>query len=742
MPTEEDLKKATATLQKGEDKDEIGPITFAPTNDLERQALSNVAPPPPPQSTWGSIKDDGMRAAASTAAGVLGGPIAGSVIGAGVSSRPGTPAKSGDDKDVAEWEKEPPAETGATQESLGALSSSSSAEQLSTPSYQVRPNAGPAQGVPVDATINAGKYGPNGRDMLENGLPGTTTKAIAAEKATGEADAQEAKGVYDILDNFNTRADERAATAESRRVADQASVEARNADISRRSDIEGARRVDTGRIFKKPSYIGTAISAAMLAFVAGRQGRDPSIGIQMIDRSIQQDIQEQKDDIAMGKSGIDDEKNNLAAFARISGDRRQGELLYEAQAYKAAANKVRAMGAKFQGPKAILAAEKISSALEEQGYKRNMDAYSRVYEQEHLVNPLLKPAWQRRGGIMGTQQNAPPEAPQAPLSIGSGSSAPTSPSPVTDDGTTNPDGSPVTGPITFGRPVTAPETTITGKRPMSPSQQAAYAAVGGKPLPQSAAITVPTTTLTSDSKDTKNRRVVDSQLGVEGGSRHAEVERSLLDAEIRQAGYVDADGTVSTKNGPHVQALITEKKKQWEEQRQKIAKEYVPAAQSSASAKQLQYAVTSLESEFRAKYPELSDIEREKKLNEFLQAGYSSVGGETVNKARDIAARLGYESYDSAVRKATRFNQILATSQTDYSHAKFGSAVNPSEAASRERVTSPIHSWHLVRGFAHDASTGSAALEQAALSQGSPAAQMLYLAGRTKNQTPLAQPGR
>ena len=172
----------------------------------------------------------------------------------------------------------------------------------------------------------------------------------------------------------------------------------------RQKQIDDATRAytndlaDTGKYWRNPGHIISAIGAAILA--AGSPG-DPGIGVRIITNAVNQDYKQRQE---LAQMHLGELRSGLADYRKIAGDAELGDKLAYAESNRVAAMELERIGGQFQGPIARAKAAAISKELM-RNYEVQMAQlhaqmiYNRAQKQDPGILAVMKATGEGTNGV-------------------------------------------------------------------------------------------------------------------------------------------------------------------------------------------------------------------------------------------------------------------------------------------------------------------------------------------------------
>jgi hypothetical protein len=254
-----------------------------------------------------------------------------------------------------------------------------------------RASAG-GMGIPGVVEGEAENYAPFGGEepweQAARTLPGEIKGAITAG---AQAEGDKADALKDYYKRTQEAQAEEHAVLRQRQIEDQQQIQAKQQQIEEASKRHSDDLADRGQYWKNPGNIISAIGAAFMTLGSN----DPTIGVKLINASVNADFKQRKDlaDMHMGEL-----RSNLSTYRQIAGNRELGDRLAYAESQRIAAMEVERIGAQFAGPIAKAKAAAISGEFM-RNYTIQMGQLhaAMVFNKAHIENPAIAQAHQNSG---------------------------------------------------------------------------------------------------------------------------------------------------------------------------------------------------------------------------------------------------------------------------------------------------------------------------------------------------------
>ena len=191
-----------------------------------------------------------------------------------------------------------------------------------------------------------------------------------------------------LADLYSQEADRASRAAAERKFAseqDQANLMRQQQELQAKTTEYAQSLHSEGNFWKNPGNIVSAIAYALMPITSN----DPTIGVKMIDSAIARDLAERRADADSKLGAL---RSNIAGFREIMGNREAGDLAAEAAAKALAADQVKAMAQRFQGPMAKAQAAAMIESLTTDRGRLEMDASRARNNGPQIVNKQLEAA--------------------------------------------------------------------------------------------------------------------------------------------------------------------------------------------------------------------------------------------------------------------------------------------------------------------------------------------------------------
>ncbi len=262
-----------------------------------------------------------------------------------------------------------------------------------TPQYNGPPRIGPT--VMPGYEDFSGLGGPEGHDIYNEAL-------IAAPQRYGEAAANEADIVADrgsqLKEHYTgqqNRQSQELAAMHTRRLENQANIDARQAKLDEATSRYSADLADRGKFWHNPGNVFAAFAASLMPLGSSK---DPEIGLKLINQAINQDFRKRQELADMDLGAL---RSNLSGYRQIAGDRELGDLKAMEESTRVASMELGRISAQFQGPLAKAQAAKVQAGLDQQTALLRMKIYeASVAHKPRLENPAIAKEYRAMGAAM------------------------------------------------------------------------------------------------------------------------------------------------------------------------------------------------------------------------------------------------------------------------------------------------------------------------------------------------------
>lgn len=261
-------------------------------------------------------------------------------------------------------------------------------------------------GVGVYGTKYEDVGGAEGQDIFNNAFVESPKRYAEASRSEADLIGQKGDQTAKVLDNIAFDQQSRFAAMQAQRAQDAEVIAQKQAAIDRATKYYSDDLANTGKFWQSPGNIFASIGAAFVGFGA----RNPEVGMNLINRAVEQDWAKRRQlaDMHLGEL-----RSNLANYRQLAGDKQAGDMLAMSESYRVMSNEIARIGAQMQGPLAKAQSEKLIAATQQQSDLLRMQAFQKmILQQPAFVQPgmakLLKEGGYQPFGSATGQSPAQP----------------------------------------------------------------------------------------------------------------------------------------------------------------------------------------------------------------------------------------------------------------------------------------------------------------------------------------------
>jgi hypothetical protein len=211
-----------------------------------------------------------------------------------------------------------------------------------------------------------------GKEVFDRAYVQAPAEARSAAKELGDLEGQRGDALAGAMADNKLNQQLAFANMRANQIANQEEFAKRNAEVQQAAQAYTQDLSDTGRFWKNPGNILSAIGAAIVAWGTPQ---DPSVGIKLINQQVMNDWNQRRE---AANQGMGELRSNLAAYRQMMGDKEAGDMLALSESYKVAAMDLQRIGAQFEGPLAKAKAKMLAADMESKAAVAQADAFMKA----------------------------------------------------------------------------------------------------------------------------------------------------------------------------------------------------------------------------------------------------------------------------------------------------------------------------------------------------------------------------